>query len=221
MSRSLARRKGPNFDRHNYLTRVQPKTLRSDLSEVAAMASAAEKLGESLKVLNALQSKGVVAVKSSDISRTHRERTLKAGFIQEVTKGWDIVSRPEEVVCESTAWYTSYWGFFAQYLAERFGEDWSLSPEQSLKLHAGDTTIPVQLLVRAPKAGNKKTDFPYNTSTLETRATLAQGDELVIKFDDRHAYMDELEAATVREEVVPFARFLGDAMKAQVGSRGL
>ncbi|MYI70078.1 MAG: Fic family protein [Boseongicola sp. SB0673_bin_14] len=145
------------------------------------MASAAEKLAESLKVLNALQSKGVVAVKSSDISRTHRERLLKAGFIQAVIKGWYIVSRPEEAVGESTAWYTSYWGFFAQYLSERFGEDWSFSPEQSLKLHAGDTTVPVQLLVRAPKAGNKKTDFPYNTSIFETRATLAQGDELVVK----------------------------------------
>ena len=74
-----------------------------------------------------------------------------------------------------------YPGFFAQYLSERFGEDWSLSPEQSLKLHAGDTTVPVQLLVRAPNAGNKRTDFPYNTSIFETRATLAQGDELVVK----------------------------------------
>ncbi|MDE0209495.1 MAG: cell filamentation protein Fic, partial [Boseongicola sp.] len=145
------------------------------------MASAAEKLAESLTVLNALQSTGAVAVKSSDISRTHRERLLKAGFIQEVIKGWLIVSRPEEAVGESTAWYTSYWGFFAQYLSDRFGEDWSLSPEQSLKLHAGDTTVPAQLFVRAPKAGNKKTDFPYNTSIFETRATLAQGDELVIK----------------------------------------
>lgn len=71
--------------------------------------------------------------------------------------------------------------FFAQYLSERFGEDRSLSPEQSLKLHAGDTTVPVQLLVRAPKAGNKKTDFPYNTCIFETRATVAYGDELVVK----------------------------------------
>jgi len=145
------------------------------------MASAAEKLAESLEVLSNLQSKGVIAVRSSDLTRTHRERLLKAGFIKEVIKGWYIMSRPDDLVGESTAWYTSFWGFCAQYLSDRFGEDWSLSPEQSLQLHAGDTAVPVQLLVRAPKAGNKKTDFPHKTSIFETRATFAQGGEFVVK----------------------------------------
>ena len=145
------------------------------------MASAAEKLAESLEVLSDLQSRGVIAVRSVNLTRTHRERLLKAGFIKEVIKGWYIMSRPDELVGESTAWYTSFWGFCAQYLSDRFGEDWSLSPEQSLQLHAGDTTVPVQLLVRAPKAGNMKTDFPHKTSIFETRATFARGDELVVK----------------------------------------
>lgn len=92
------------------------------------MASAAEKPAESLKVLNALQSKGVVAVKSRDISRIHRERLLKAGFIQEVIEVWYIVSRPEEAAGKGAAWYTSCRESFAQYLSERFGENWSLSP---------------------------------------------------------------------------------------------
>ena len=43
----------------------------------------------------------------------------------------------------------------------------------------------------------------------------------VIKVDDRHAYMDALEAASVREDIVPFSRFLGDDLKAHEGSRGL
>lgn len=145
------------------------------------MASAAEKLAESLEVISDLQSKGVIAIRSTNLTRTHRERLLKAGFIKEVIKGWYIMSRPDERVGESTAWYTSFWGFCAQYLSDRFGEDWSLSPEQSLKLHAGDTAVPVQLLVRAPKAGNMKTDFPHKTSIFETRATFARGDALVVK----------------------------------------
>lgn len=158
------------------------------------MATAAEKLAESLEVLQDLQSKGVVAVRSAHLSRTHRERLLKAGFIKDVIKGWYIMSRPDEAAGESMAWYTSFWGFCAQYLAQRFGSDWSLSPEQSLQLHAGDTTIPIQLLIRSPKAGNSRTDFPHNTSIFETRASFAQGEDL--------ALIDGLRLFTVEEALI-------------------
>lgn len=144
------------------------------------MATAAEKLASSLEELEALQSKGTVAIRSKDLSRTHRERLAKSGFLKEVMKGWYIPSRPDEIAGESTAWYTSFWGFCAQYLSDRFGDDWSLSPEQSLVLQAGDTTVPAQLLVRAIKGGNSKTDLPHNTSLFETRATIAAGDALTI-----------------------------------------
>lgn len=140
------------------------------------MPRAAEKLASSLEELKALQKKGSVAIRSKDISRTHRERLVKAGFLKEVMKGWYIPSRPDENTGESTAWYTSFWAFCAQYLTDRFGDDWSLSPEQSLILHAGDTTVPAQLLVRAIKGGNSRTDLPHNTSLFETRATIASGE---------------------------------------------
>ena len=158
------------------------------------MATAADKLADSLEVMNALQQKGAIAIRSSELSRTHRERLVGNGFLKEIMRGWYIPSRPDEAAGESTAWYTSYWGFCAQYLSERFGEKWSLSPEQSLMLHAGDTTVPAQLLVRAPKAGNMKTDFPHNTSLFETRATIAEGDALIIK--------DGLRLFTVEEALV-------------------
>ena len=141
------------------------------------MPSAAEKLASSLEELETLQSGGSIAIRSKDMSRTHRERLLKAGFLKEVMKGWYIPSRPDENAGESTAWYTSFWGFCAQYLSDRFGTDWSLSPEQSLIIHAGNTTVPAQLLVRAVKGGNSKTDLP---SLFETRATIASDEALEI-----------------------------------------
>lgn len=144
------------------------------------MPSAAEKLASSLEELETLQSGGSIAIRSKDMSRTHRERLLKAGFLKEVMKGWYIPSRPDENAGESTAWYTSFWGFCAQYLSDRFGTDWSLSPEQSLIIHAGKTTVPAQLLVRAVKGGNSKTDLPHNTSLFETRATIASDEALEI-----------------------------------------
>jgi hypothetical protein len=68
----------------------------------------------------------------------HRERLLANGFLREVIKGWYIPSRPDEIKGESTSWYASFWRFSAAYLETRFGGTWSISPEQSLSLHAGN-----------------------------------------------------------------------------------
>jgi hypothetical protein len=138
------------------------------------MASPSEKLTESLKVLKALQDRGIVAIRSGDLSRTHRERLLDSGFLQEVMKGWYIPARPDEQTGESTAWYASFWDFYAAYLNARFGTEWCLSPEQSLFLHAGNFTVPRQLLVRAPKGGNKPTNLLHGTSLFDIRAALPE-----------------------------------------------
>ena len=136
------------------------------------MASPGEKLAESLEVLRELQKRGVVAVRSVDLARTHRERLVKNGFLLEVMKGWYIPARPDEAGGQSTTWYASFWEFCAAYLHMRFGTNWSLSPEQSLLLHAGNTTVPRKLLVRSPKARNRITALPHNTSLFDTRAAL-------------------------------------------------
>ena len=136
------------------------------------MATPSEKLAESLEVLRNLQQRDVIAIRSGALTRTHRERLVKNGFLQEVMKGWYIPSRPDDTTGESTAWYTSFWHFCSAYLQDRFGLDWSLSPEQSLMLHAGNRTVPRQLLVRSPRARNKITNLPHGTSLLELRAAL-------------------------------------------------
>ena len=136
------------------------------------MASPSQKLADSLEALKELQNKGVVAIRSSDLSRTHRERLLKNGFLREVMKGWYVQRQPEEAAGDSTSWYASFWDFCAAYLNERFGADWCLSPEQSLCLHAGNWTVPRQLLVRTPKGGNKPAALPHDTSLFDVRAAL-------------------------------------------------
>jgi Fic/DOC family len=137
------------------------------------MATPPEKLAESLELLHKLQSgDGSAAIRAKELPRTHRERLLASGFLQEVIKGWYIPSRPDEVKGESTAWYASYWRFCAVYLEERFGRDWCISPEQSLSLHAGNWTVPRQLVVRAPRARNNVTALPHGTSLMDLRAAL-------------------------------------------------
>jgi hypothetical protein len=92
------------------------------------MATPSENLAASLGVLKILQDQEIVAIRTSHLTRTHRERLLKNGFLREVVKGWYIPTRPFDAPGESTAWYTSFWAFCADYLNERFGEDWCLSP---------------------------------------------------------------------------------------------
>ena len=142
------------------------------------MASPQEKLAQSLAVLKQLQDKDMVAIYTKNMTRTHRERLVKNGFIKEVMKGWYIPARPEEPTGESTAWYASFWGFCADYLKSRFGDQWCLSPEQSLSIHCENWHVPGQLLVRTPKGGNKPTTLLYETSIMDVRLKLPAKEDM-------------------------------------------
>lgn len=137
------------------------------------MANPGEKLAASLEILKRIQSdKKVSALLSSEISRTHRERLFKNGFLKEVAKGWYLITDPTESAGDSTSWYTSFWHFCSRYLNNKFGNDYCLSPEQSLFFHVGDFTVPEQLLVRAPMAPNKVIDLIHGTSIFEIKSEL-------------------------------------------------
>ena len=143
------------------------------------MPNPKEKLADSLETLQELQGQGIVAIRSGDLSRTHRERLVRNGFLKEVIKGWYMPSRPDEAPGDSTTWYASFWGFCAAYLSARFGQNWCLSPEPSLLLHAGNRTVPVQLLVRTPKGGNKPTALPHGTSLFDVRYPMPKESEII------------------------------------------
>ena len=145
------------------------------------MATPQDKLAESLAVLKKLQDEGVVAIHTKNMTRTHRERLVKSGFIREVMKGWYIPARPEEPAGESTAWYASFWGFCADYLHSRFGNQWCLSPEQSLSIHSGNWNVPGQLLVRTPKGGNKPISLLHKTSMMDVRLKLPDKNDIESK----------------------------------------
>jgi fido (protein-threonine AMPylation protein) len=145
------------------------------------VAKPSEKLAESLEVLHALQVQGVVAIRSGDLTRAHRERLLQNGFLQEVVKGWYVPARPDETAGESTTWYATFWQFCVTYLQHLKDKDWCLSPEQSLSLHAENWTVPRQLLVRATKARNNVTALPHETSLLVIRASMPKENNIVEK----------------------------------------
>ncbi|TVQ01840.1 MAG: cell filamentation protein Fic [Balneolaceae bacterium] len=152
------------------------------------MASPQEKLATSLQKLKELQDEnGIAAIRSKDLSQTHRNRLLKNGFIRRVMKGWYIPADPGEKPGSSTLWYTSFWGFCSKYLNHRFGNQWCISPEQSLSYQVGNRKVPRQLIVRSPKARNKPTKLPHGTSLLEIKAELPSGNDIETK-DDLNLY---------------------------------
>src|SRR6478609_4267970 len=135
------------------------------------MATQQEKLAESLELLQELQNgNGAAAIRSRDLSRTHRERLLTNRFLQEVMKGWFIPTRPDEKPGDSTSWYASFWRFCEVYLTYRFKNNWCLSAEQSIMIHSDNYTIPKQLLVRSSKGTNNTTTLPHGTSLFDLKA---------------------------------------------------
>lgn len=144
------------------------------------MATPSEKLATSLSELRVLQEKGIVAIKGSSLTRTHKERLLQNGFIKEVYKGWYMITPPNETKGDSTSWYSSYWSFCTQVLEDMYGDDWCISPEQSLLLHAGNSAIPQQLIVKSPAASNNKTDLQYGTSLFHIKSPLPARNEIII-----------------------------------------
>jgi hypothetical protein len=139
------------------------------------MATPSEKLAQSLEELKKLQNeKGIAVVNAADLSRTHKERLVENGFLKEVIKGWYITVRPEEKQGDTTSWYMTFWYFASVYLHFRFGEDWCLSPDQSLALHSGNFTVPKQLLVRSPKAANNNIELLNGTSFFDLKLDIPE-----------------------------------------------
>ncbi len=136
------------------------------------MATPGEKLAESLEKLEGIQSKGIIGIKSSDLSKVHRKRLVENGFIREVFKGWYISTPHEERKGDSTSWYISFWGFCSRYLEDRYGNDYCISAEQSLILHASNNSIPKQLLVRSQKGNNMSTNLIFGTSIFVMKSPL-------------------------------------------------
>ncbi|MDD7317911.1 MAG: Fic family protein [Prevotella sp.] len=137
------------------------------------MATVAERLAESLEQLKKLQDTDnfVVLHGTEQLSRVHMKRLLGEGWLKEVVKGWYIASRPG-MEGDTTDWYTSYWTFISKYCTSRFGDGWSLTAEQSLDLHSGNTIVPVQTIIRTPKGSNNATPLLYGTSLFSLKAKL-------------------------------------------------
>ena len=145
------------------------------------MATPQEKLAESLKILNGLQNEnGIAVISPGSISRSHKDRLVENGFLQEVLRGWYISVKPGEPIGSTSSWYPSFWYFISVYFNERFRDQWCLSPEQSIAFHSGNYNVPTQLLVRSPRASNNSTKLLHNTSFFELKGKIPDKQDIEV-----------------------------------------
>jgi len=139
------------------------------------MASANERLAESLRVLKKYQEEnGFSVIRGQEaLGVTHTKRLLANGYLQPIIKGWYMPSLPGNEG-DTTVWYTSYWRFIAAYAQNRFGNNWSLTAEQSLAFYSGYYVAPAQVIIRATNASNNVTQLKYGDTLLDVTAVLPQ-----------------------------------------------
>src|SRR5260370_11819299 len=144
------------------------------------MATLHQKLASSLERLHKLQSGGRHVFRSKEFPRADRERLLAQGFLREVIKGWLISTSPDAAPGDTTPWFASFWEFCAHYCKFRFGKNWHLSPEQSLRLHAEDSGIPAQVIVYSPKGTNNTISLLFGTSLYHLKSPSPQASRLIV-----------------------------------------
>lgn len=159
------------------------------------MATIAELLASSLDALKQVQQgNDFTIIRSSDLSRTHIKRLVDNHFLKPIIKGWYVVTDPRAMPGDSTAWYASFWNFIARYANERYGDEWCLSAEQSLSIYTGATTIPNQVLIRAPKGND------YMVPLIPPTSIFNLGAELPSKIDTNNPY--NLNLYTLAEAII-------------------
>src|SRR3546814_19668583 len=82
---------------------------------------------------------------------------------------------------DTTPWFSSFWEFCAAYCDERFGDDWHLSADHSLMLHAGNTAVPRQILVYSSRGSNNVLALPFQPPLIHTKDTSPPPDTTLTK----------------------------------------
>jgi hypothetical protein len=168
-------------------------------------------MARALEELRHLQADERRVFRSSDLSDASRTILTDQGFLRPVTRGWLMAAEPRGGPGDSTPWYASFWQFCAAYCAERFGQEWHLSPEQSLLFHAENTVVPRQVVVFSPKAQNNNLPLPFGTALFDSAERTPPPVEDLTERGGLRLY--SLGASLVR---VPESFYAGRAVDAEV-----
>ncbi len=126
------------------------------------------------KLAEALANAGKVAIgnilNSNSISPKERSLLTRHGYLKKIIRSWYLLDADllADNAGESALWFESIWSFIGQYLTEKFGTDYYLSPEASLDLLTGNNAFPNQIIAFAKNsvATNTNVSLPNNMSLL-------------------------------------------------------
>lgn len=131
-----------------------------------------DQAGKLADALETLQRNAVAQVIRSDrLERGERELLLRTGFVEQIIRGWLLVTHPNYPPGATVPWYSAYWAFISQYLEDRFGNEYCLSAEESVKRHVDSPVIPRQIVVAVKARDNNLLTLPHNTSLLISHST--------------------------------------------------
>jgi hypothetical protein len=142
---------------------------------------ARQNLANGLTRMRELQTQGNRIFQSADLTRAQREALESAGFLRRVIKGWYIASRPGESLGDTTAWHASLREFIGSYCNHRFGNDWYLSPDASVLVHAGVTVLPRQVIVMSDKAQRNRVELLGGNSLFDSTPAEPTGLEQIVQ----------------------------------------
>lgn len=179
------------------------------------MASSGNRLAASISALNALRADGRRVFRSKELSRTHRERLLRNSCLDEIMKGWLVVADPVLQPDEPRRGPDPLWEFCALYCTARFGEEWHLSPEHSLLLHAGSQAPHRKIVIHSPKGANNEVAMRSGASIYDLKQkAMPPSDSIVVEEGLR---LLSVPAALTRVSESFFARFPSEACSVLAG----
>ncbi len=124
------------------------------------------KIAEALENVKAIaDKKGANIIQSAEVTRKDRTLLVRTKWLQEITKGWYLLTRPDLALGDSAAWHANFWDFLRIYCNKRYKNNYCLSAEISLSLQIGTTLIPKQVIIIVPTGGTVL-HLPFKTSIL-------------------------------------------------------
>lgn len=137
-----------------------------------------KKLAAALSALHDVLGSELGVVRGNQLKQSEREILQKNGFLQEIIKGWYFVSDPTASPGDTTPFFANYWEYVSRYLQERFGDQYCLSPEHSLLMHAENNVIPKQVNILTSQNATYKVDLYGDYSLFIYPGKSAQGKSL-------------------------------------------
>jgi hypothetical protein len=88
-------------------------------------------------------------IQSSHLKAIDLKLLVAQGFLKQIIRGWYLLDADHmaRTTGDSVLWQESYRTFLGQYLSSHFGQDYHLSPEDSLDIHTGMPLLPKGIIV--------------------------------------------------------------------------